>query len=104
MGTDNADPFGAVHRAAAANGDNHVTALLGIDFGTAHHLLNPWVGGYLGETNTADTLFKQQRLDFSHPARLFNAGVRHQQYLACAKGNRVVGNGLASTTAKNNLG
>ncbi|MDT4826546.1 hypothetical protein FQZ97_598610 [compost metagenome] len=104
MGSHDADAFGAIHRAAAPHGDDHVAAHAAVEVGPLHHLFHARVGRYLGVQAIVDALGLQAGLDVADPAGGLHTGVGHHQHLARAKGAGVVADIVPASSTENDLG
>ncbi len=100
----NADGLGAVDRAAATNGDNDVAACSPVHLGTMHDLFGARIGRDLGEQDIVETLLHQALLNIDYPTGGLHSRVRYQQHLAGTESRGVIGDGLARSCAKNDLG
>ncbi|MNO97077.1 hypothetical protein D3C76_887720 [compost metagenome] len=91
MGDHDADCLAAIHRAAAADGDNHIAVVFAVDLGAKHDLFDPRVGRHRAVQAVVDALGLQAGLDIRHPTGGDHTGVADHQHLARAEGLGVIG-------------
>jgi hypothetical protein len=92
MGNDNADTFTAIHRAAAADGDDHIAVVFPVQLGTEHHLFHTRVG-----RDGAVQAGLQAGFDVRHPTGGNHSRIADHQHLARTKGLGVVADVVPAT-------
>ena len=90
VGDRDADPLGAIHRAAAAHGDDHIAMLFAVEVGAQHDLFDARIGRYRAIQAVVDVQRLQAGLDIGGPAGGDHTRVSDHQDLARAEGFRVV--------------
>ncbi len=98
-----ADALGAIHRAAAADCNDHVAALAAIQLGTEHHLFAARIGRNVGEQAVLDALSSEAGLHIGHPAGLDHARIGNHQHLARAEIARAGAHAMAAAGTKDDF-
>jgi len=98
-----ADALGAIHRAAAADCNDHVAALAAIQLGTEHHLFAARIGRNVGEQAVLDALSSEAGLHIGHPAGLDHPRIGNHQHLARAEIARARAHAMAAAGTKDDF-
>ncbi len=97
VGDDNADAFAAVHRAATADGDDHIAVIFPVHLGSEHHFFDTRVGRHRAVQAVFDAQGLQAGLDIGHPTGGNHPGIADHQDLAGAKGLGIVADVVPAT-------
>ena len=104
VGADDADPLGAVHGAAAADGDDGIAVLLPVELGPGHDLLGLRIAGDGAERRHSPVLLPAGIAGPLPSSRPPSPRVGDDQHLAGTEVFRITAGQLAGIDAENKLG